>query len=153
MLRNVNQWSGVLAMIAVACLVAFGSAGDRIVSAAPGQIAPAGDTGTAIAIGGCNRCAWNYRVVTVPGPIPNGMDVELFPPGTSGAILNCNFLMTNSWRVYSENLEPGGTGFVRLNFEISELPENGIRFVNGLTLRWTGGTQGLAELWFLYRLD
>jgi hypothetical protein len=153
MMRNVNQVCGVLALIAVGCLAAFGSAGDRIVTAAPGQIGQAGDTGQAIAIGGCNRCAWNYRVVYVPGPIPNGMDVELFPPGTSGAILNCNFLMTNSWRCHTESLDPSGTGTSRLNFNISELPETGIRFVNGLTLRWTGGTQGEAEIWFLYRLD
>ncbi len=51
MMRNVNQWSGVVALIAVACLVSFDSAGDRIVTAAPGQIGQAGDLGTAIAIG------------------------------------------------------------------------------------------------------
>lgn len=144
MLQNVNQVCGVLALIVVACLVAFGSAGDRIVTAAPGQIGPAGDTGTAIAIGGCNRCAWSLGVVDVD--LAYGEEVDLLPPGTSGVFRG---FVDYSGSVLTSTFAPGGVGaatfFTRRNYDA--------RFTNGVRFKSFFGGQLTQSITFLYRLD
>ncbi len=140
MMRNVNQVCGVLALIAVACLVAFGSAGDRIVTAAPGQIGEAGDTGQTLAIGGCNRCAW------ATFPISSVGTYEVAPLGSSGVfhgITSIDFIRVYDGPALPENLlmEVSGNG-PKLGFDA--------RFVNGLTV--TVINQSLSPT-ILYRLD
>ncbi|GMU26341.1 MAG: hypothetical protein AMXMBFR16_12460 [Candidatus Uhrbacteria bacterium] len=156
MLRNVNQVCGVLALIAVGCLVAFGSAGDRIVSAAPGQIGQAGDTATAIAIGGCNRCAWSYRQVRTDTPIGPGTDIVIFPRGTSGAIrMNSFFPGISTYEVYADCLEAGASGFVVQEPQtyVTYSPDSsGLRFVDGLIVHYVGNTSSVT-LVLEYRLD
>lgn len=141
MMRNVNQVCGVLALIAVAYLVAFGSAGDRIVSAAPGQIAPAGDTGQAISIGGCNRCAWSVFA------LPEGAGIfEIAPAGTSGVF---HGVTGNGYFEIYEGSLPNDKTLVCTVSASQATAGLGIRFTNGLTVfansyAWTG---------ILYRLD
>ena len=166
MMRNVNQVCGVLALIGVGCLAAFGSAGDRIASAAPGQIEPAGDTGQAISIGGCNRCAWNYKTMDFTNVAP-GTDIVILPRGTSGVIRWTNFFpfSENSTSVHADCLELGATGFwigvprtsngAFLDTLQTYAPsDSGIRFVDGLIVRYTGPTTlGQLRLTMEYRLD
>ena len=155
MMRNVNQWSGVLALIAVGCLVAFGSAGDRIVSAAPGQIGQAGDTGTALAIGGCNRCAWSYKQLVFPNVQP-GTDLVVFPRGTSGAFRMNNFFPDLlGFSIRADCLEIGASGLWNSSPQISVqyTPDSsGLRFVDGLIVRYEGNPSGV-NLTLEYRLD
>ncbi|MBE7508253.1 MAG: hypothetical protein HS101_18480 [Planctomycetia bacterium] len=136
-----NQWSGVVALIAVACLVAFGSAGDRIVTAAPGQIGPAGDTGEAIAIGGCNRCAWSAFPTNGVGTF------QVAPIGTGGVfhgMTSNDFIKVYNGPALPENflLQLGIGDYPRLGFDV--------RFTNGLTIQVINGSSSPT---FLYRLD
>lgn len=166
MMRNVNQVCGVLALIAVGCLVAFGSVGDRIVSAATGQIGQAGDTGTALAIGGCNRCAWSYRQADFTNIQPNA-EIELFPRGTSGSLRWANFFPFSDagLLVKADCLVPGAVGYwtgvprttngAYLDTLQTYAPsESGIRFVDGLIVRYSGQvTSGFIRISMEYRLD
>lgn len=156
MMRNVNQVCGVLALIGVGCLVAIGSAGDRIVSAAPGQIEPAGDTtGTAITIGGCNRCAWSYKQLVFPNVQP-GSDLVVFPRGTSGAFRMNNFFPDlPGFLIRADCLEIGASGLWNSSPQISVqyTPDSsGLRFVDGLIVHYVGNTSSVT-LVLEYRLD
>jgi hypothetical protein len=156
MMRNVNQVCGVVALIAVGCLVAFGSAGDRIVSAAPGQIEPAGDTGQAIAIGGCNRCAWEFRRFQFQN-VGQVHDEYLVPQGTSGSVMS--FTVSGAAVSYLNSFDPSAdsseifptsssNGWPSGDFVRDRMPE-GMRFHDGVRFQ----IQGNAEIYIAFRLD
>ena len=156
MMRNVNQVCGVLALISVACLVAFGSAGNRIVSAAPGQIGPAGDTGAALVIGGCNRCAWEFRHFQFQD-VGQVHDEYLVPQSTSGSVMS--FTVSGAAVSYLDSFDPSATptaifptsnssGWPSGDFVRDRMPE-GMRFHDGVRFQ----IQGNAEIYIAYRLD
>lgn len=157
MMRNVNQWCGVLALVAVGCLVAFGSAGERVVTAANGQLSQAGDTGTAIAVGGCNRCAWSFKQINVANVQP-GSDIVIFPRGTSGVLRTNTFFPCEctDWAVHADCLEAGATGLwtsqPRISNQEYDRDSLGIRFVDGLIVRYQGNPSSIT-LSLEYRLD
>jgi hypothetical protein len=144
MMRNVNQVCGVLALIGVGCLLTFGSTADRIVTAAPGQIEEAGDTGQAIALGECNRCAWDLRVVRLNlGP---GEELEVLPSGASGVF---HKFTESGGTLVASTFDPTDAGVITLGAnQVYDM-----RFYDGLRFRnpTTGQLQG--EFTFLYRLD
>lgn len=153
MLRNVNQVCGVLALIGVGCLAAFGSAGDRIVSAAPGQIGQAGDTGQAIAIGGCNRCAWQHLAVIQP-EVMTGTEVMVLPPGTNGVLHSIGF-NGGSYLLSDGPVADGKIIVNGLDVTFMHRPlagENGVAFTNGLAVMAQQNI-GEARISVFYRLD
>lgn len=144
MLRNVNHWSGIVALVAVGCLVAFGAAGSRVVTPAAAQLSQAGDTGPALAIGGCNRCAWELKVVRLNlGP---GEELEALPFGASGVF---HKFTESGGTLVASTFDPTDAGVITLGANQAY----DMRFYNGLRFRnpTTGQLQG--EFTFLYRLD
>ena len=165
MMRNVNQWCGVFALIAIGCLLAFGSAGERVVTAANGQLSQAGDTGTAIAIGGCNRCAWETKYIGAQ--VQAGVPFEIAPAGTSGAILEVKSDFTSfgplSGFVPFDGPPPNGRRMFKnllmivtgqdgqAAFLSRTQPEAGFRFHDGLFL--VPSSTHFSELTVVYRVD
>lgn len=149
---RLNQVSGLVALAAVACMVFFGGAGDRAVSPATAQpSAGGGGTVSPITLGNCNRCAWNYKHVELD--VQPGQEYVLIPAGTSGAIRFTSWAGAFAWRMNAASFDPFATGEWSMLISPEMQGENGIRFYDGITLKYEGQSATTASVFFQYRLD